>query len=42
MYGGVFYFYNAGNVVVRNCIFKYNIAAKGGVMYYDYEENLRH
>lgn len=37
MNGGVFYFYNAGNIFIANSIFINNIAFKGGAIYFDYE-----
>lgn len=42
MYGGVFYFSNAGNIFIINCFFEQNYAYQGGAIYYFFDENKGH
>ena len=41
IYGGVFYFYNGGNILISNCIFEKNYAAKGGAIYFNFDDNIK-
>ena len=38
IYGGVLYFYNAGNILISNCFFEKNYAAKGGAIYFNFDD----
>ena len=39
MSGGVLYFYNAGNILISNCIFENNYAANGGAVYFNFDDH---